>query len=127
LAYKIVIGNTTPPTRPEHRRVATLRVAAPMLLLAALGAAGFYAVNGFRVAPGQRTVNFTSEIYPTVAARRGFVDPLEAENARRQQHGLPLLPMPFDRHQRAAEQRPYLLKLQQQIDAMQNGSRPSAP
>ncbi|HZO87273.1 MAG TPA: hypothetical protein VFB38_02970 [Chthonomonadaceae bacterium] len=137
---KLVTPGGKPPTstggnRPQRqaeaasglRREAPIGwiIAAAIGLVIALGAGGFYVYNGGWETQAQKQARFQHEIFPVRAARQGMMGPLEAENRRRRERGEPLLQVPPDRHESAAERRLKIEALQQQLQSRQQpGSHP---
>jgi hypothetical protein len=62
-----------------------------VLLVIALGAAGWYAFNGGWKTEAQKDEVYYHQMLPLLAAGHGDMEPLEAENKLRKQKGQPLL------------------------------------
>jgi hypothetical protein len=97
-------------------------VAALVALIAGLGAAAFYVINGGWQTAAQKDYQFQHDIGPIVAAQHGRTSALERENQLRRERGQPLLEMPKDRHTSMQEQRQKFEELQQKL----NGQRGNA-
>ena len=94
-----------------------LAVGAIVLLVICLGIGGFYAYNGGWKTAAQQDETYKHEMLPAIAANRGDMAPLEAENKLRKEHGEAPLVLPPDRHQKADESRAKLADLQKAVDA----------
>lgn len=90
-------------------------IAVIVVVVLALGAAAYYVINGGWATPGQMEAKFEHETFPLVAAKRGDMEPLEKENARRKAAGLPLLQVKEDRHETMQQAKQKLLELQQKL------------
>src|SRR5262249_38736965 len=90
---------------------------AVVLLLIVLGVGGFYAYTGGGKTAAQQDEKKKQEVMPLLAAKRGDMEALEAENKYRKEHGQPLLELPKDRHENSANMRSKLDALQQKINA----------
>ena len=82
-----------------------LMIAAVVLLVIGLGTGAFYAYNGGWKTAGQKADEYTHYYGPIMAAKHGDMGPFEAENKLRKEHGQPLLEMPKDKGQVAADTR----------------------
>ncbi len=140
MAEKVTIGGASsePPKRSESAKMAPhkgigmqrtaprwLIVVVAVLTAGGLGAYAFYLINGGWATQSQMKEKFQHEEFPISAAKRGMMGPLEAENSRRKAQGEPLLQVPQDRHQTAAQARQQIEKLQREIQAKQG--TPGAP
>ena len=88
-----------------------------VLLALLLGAGGYYAYNGGWKTSGQQDFEYTHTILPVLAARKGDMAPLEAENKLRKEHGQPALEVPKDVKGSTTKDPEALRKLQEQLQA----------
>ncbi len=84
------------------------------VVVGALGAGGFYLVNGGWQTEGQKKYQFEHETAPLIAAERGRTNLLEQENASRKAAGKPLL-RPEERHERATNIKQGLQEMQSKM------------
>ncbi len=96
-----------------------LMIIAVTLLVIGLGAGGFYVYNGGWKTAAQQDEEYKHNYLPIMAARHGDTGPLEAENRLRKEHGQPLLEIPKDKSQTAANDREKLADLRKQLEAKQ--------
>ncbi len=94
-----------------------LMVGVIVLLVVCLSVGGFYVYNGGWKTAAQQDETYKHEMLPQIAANRGDMAPLEAENKLRKSRGEAPLVLPPDRHQKAAESRAKLADLQKAIEA----------
>ncbi|MGC8666939.1 MAG: hypothetical protein ACP5VE_02320 [Chthonomonadales bacterium] len=92
-----------------------LLIAVIVVVVLALGAGAYYVINGGWATPAQMEAKFQHETFPLVAAKRGDMEPLEKENARRKAAGLPPLQLKEDRHESMQQAKQKLLELQQKL------------
>jgi hypothetical protein len=67
-----------------------------IVLVLALGAGGYFVVNGGWKTSGQQAYEYQHETLPIYAAKHGNKEAFDAENALRKEHGQALLVMPKD-------------------------------
>jgi flagellar basal body-associated protein FliL len=103
--------------RPSLQREAppVLIIVAVVLLVVALGAGAFYVYNGGWKTAAQQDEEYKHHYLPLMAAKHGDMGPLEAENKLRKEQGQPLLELPKEHRQSAADVRQKLQALQQQL------------
>ena len=93
-----------------------LTIIAVALLVLVLCAGGFYAFNGSWKTAGQQDEEYKHNLLPLMAAKHGDMEPLEAENRYRKEHGQAPLTLPDDKQARnGGDQRAKLEALQKQL------------
>ena len=99
-----------------------IMIVAIALLVIVLSAGAFYAYNGGWKTDGQKNDIYKHEILPLLAAKRGDTEALDQENKYRKEHGQPLLEIPKDRAQSAANNKQKLEELQLKLNAIKGNS-----
>lgn len=99
-----------------------LMIIGVVVLVIALGLGGFYAFNGGWKTASQQDEQYKHEMLPILAAKHGNMDPLNAENKLRAQHGQAPLEMPKDKQQMATDNRQKLQELQKQLSNHQGNA-----
>ncbi len=99
-----------------------IMIVAIAFLVIILGAGAFYAYNGGWKTDGQKDDIYKHEILPLLAAKRGDNTALDNENKLRKEHGQPLLELPNDRGQTAANNKQRLEELQLKLNAAKGNS-----
>jgi hypothetical protein len=112
-------GNGGKSIRPSREVPPAVIIVAIVLIVAVLGAAGFYAFNGGWKTPGQQQAAFNHEFLPIMAAKHGDTEALDAENKLRQSRGQAPLEVPRKKEQMAGNRMEKLAELQRKLGAGQ--------
>lgn len=86
-----------------------------VILVLAVGAGGWYAINGGWKTSGQQDETYKHEILPIMAAKHGDTQALDEENKLRAAHGQPKLEMPKGKQGGSVDQHQKLLDLQRRL------------
>ncbi|MCL5283348.1 MAG: hypothetical protein M1330_01340 [Armatimonadetes bacterium] len=108
-------GAGTPLLRREMPRSLIIAVAAIVVCILAAGT--YYELNGGWKTAAMHRSEYKHDIFPLEAAKKGFMEPLQKENARRKRLGLPLLQLPKSRSVTAAQTKQQLQQLRQKLEA----------
>src|ERR1051326_603143 len=119
MSRRFIIGESpkrrTAPALPVRRIPEVLQNAIKTIIMGAFFIAivvGFYTLFSL---PGRADHTFKHEVYPVTSARRGYVEPLEAENQARRRDGPPPLPGWRGRRHISNEDRAKLADLQEKL------------
>ena len=116
---RIIIGGslkTSAAPAQEQRKVpAVLLSAIKAVILGAFFIAVVVGIYTLFSLPGRADHTFKHEVYPVTSARRGYIEPLQAENQARRRDGQPLLPAVRGRRHITTEDRANLADLQEKL------------
>ena len=105
------------PAREQRKVPAVLLNAVKAVILGGFFIAVVVGIYTLFSLPGRADQTFKHEVFPVTSARRGYLEPLQAENRARKRDGQPLLPAVRGRRHISNEDRENLAALQEKLRA----------